>query len=76
MGHVGEGELSGEVCPEAVLRAGPGGRVRHHHRLQHPGAAQLAPENLRLQVCKPTSASRQDHFHKGSELKAITGNLS
>lgn len=30
--------------------AGFGGRICHHHRLQHPGTAELAPEDLCLQV--------------------------
>ena len=50
VGHVGEGELAREVRSEAVLRAGAGRGVRHHHRLQHPGTAELASEDLRLQV--------------------------
>lgn len=50
MGHVGKGELTRNVCFEALLWAGPRGRVRHHNRLQHPRTAQLAPEDVRLQV--------------------------
>lgn len=50
MGHVREGKLAGVLCSEAVLRARPGRRVCHHHCLQHPWAAQLAPEDLRFQV--------------------------
>lgn len=50
VGHVREGELTGEVRPEAVLRAGAGWGVCHHHRLQHSGTAKLASEDLCLQV--------------------------
>lgn len=50
MGHVREGEFSREVCPEAVLGAGSGRGVCHHHRLQHSGTVELASEDLRLQV--------------------------
>lgn len=50
MGHVREGEFSRIICTQAVFWAGFGGRICHHHRLQHPGTAQLAPEDLRLQV--------------------------
>lgn len=50
VGHVREGELTREVCLEAVLRAWPGRGVCHHHCLQHPGTAELASEDLRLQV--------------------------
>lgn len=57
VGHVREGELTGEVCPEAVLRAGAGRGVRHHHCVQHSGTAELASEDLRLQVGSWTSPS-------------------
>lgn len=50
VGHVREGEFSRIICSQAVFWAGFGGRVCHHHRLQHPGTAQLAPEDLCLQV--------------------------
>lgn len=50
MGHVREGEFSRILCTQAVFWAGFGGRICHHHRLQHPGTAQLAPEDLCLQV--------------------------
>lgn len=50
MGHVREGELSWEVCSEAVLWAGPGRRVCHHYCIQYTWPAQLASEDLRFQV--------------------------
>lgn len=57
VGHVREGELTREVCLEAVLRAWPGWGVCHNHCLQHPGTAELAPEDLCLQVLNCTSLS-------------------
>lgn len=50
MGHVREGEFTREVCLEAVLRAWPGWGVCHYHCLQHPRTAELASEDIRLQV--------------------------
>lgn len=50
MGHVREGEFTREVCLEAVLRAWPGWGVCHYYCLQHPGTAELASEDIRLQV--------------------------
>lgn len=50
VGYVWEGELSREVCPEALLWARLGRRVCHHYCLQHPRSAELAPEDVRLQV--------------------------
>lgn len=50
MGHVREGEFTREVCLEAVLRAWPGWGVCHYHCLQHPRTAELASEDICLQV--------------------------
>lgn len=50
VGHVGEGQLSRNFCAEAVLWARTRRRVCHHYRLQHPRPAQLASEDVRLQV--------------------------
>lgn len=50
MGHVREGEFTREVRLEAVLRAWPGWGVCHYYCLQHPGTAELASEDVRLQV--------------------------
>ena len=50
VGHVREGEFTREVCLEAVLRAWPGRGVCHYYCIQYPGTAELASEDLRLQV--------------------------
>lgn len=70
VGHVREGELAGEVCPEALLRAGPGRRVCHHHRLQHPRPAELAPEDVRLQVAARLRSSRSCVWPPGGAAAA------
>lgn len=50
VGHVGEGEFTREVCLEAVLRAWPGRGVCHYYCVQYPGTAELASEDICLQV--------------------------
>lgn len=50
VGHVREGEFTREICLEAVLRAWPGWGVCHYYCLQHSGTAELASEDIRLQV--------------------------